>query len=203
VIVSALALTVSLLQLGDSGGKTTAGADSSSLPVAEPGLPSPSLGSSPGRGRAGASSTSRASGTDSATRSGDPDTEPQGTSTSPVDDPSTASDRGKGGPSTCRVRYEVVNEWPDGFQATVTVTSTRALDDWSIGWSFGDGQRITQMWDGTYTQNGSRVTAKAADYNKKVTANGTFSVGFLSSWHGSNSQPHDFTVNGAGCSTAG
>ena len=57
------------------------------------------------------------------------------------------------------------------------------------------------MWDGTYAQDGPEVTARAADYNKQVAANGTFAVGFLSSWHGSNAQPHAFTVNGARCTT--
>ncbi|MFF3904637.1 cellulose binding domain-containing protein [Streptomyces sp. NPDC001848] len=202
VIVSALALTVSLLQLGSSDGDTTAGGEVTGQSVAGPGLSSPPHGPAAGNGTAGASSTSRPTGLHSATKSGDSDTEPQGTSTSPVDDRSTASGTDKATPSTCRVKYAVVNQWPEGFQATVTVTSTRALADWRIGWTFQDGQRITQMWDGTYTQHGAEVTAKAADYDKQVAANGTFAVGFLSSWHGSNAQPRAFTVNGARCTTA-
>jgi hypothetical protein len=59
------------------------------------------------------------------------------------------------------------------------------------------------MWDGIFTQAGSEVTVKAADYNKKVAANGTFAFGFLASKHGGNAVPHDFTVNGVGCSTVG
>jgi hypothetical protein len=196
VAVSALALTVSLLQLGDSGGDTTASGDPVGQSVAGPGPSSPPAAK--GDGATGTSATSRPAGPDPATRSGDSDTEPQGKSTSPVEDP---SDPVAGTPATCRVKYEVVNEWPEGFQ--VTVTTTRALDDWSISWAFQDGQHITQMWDGTFTQDGSRVTAKAADYNKKVAANGTFAVGFLSSRHSGNAQPHDFTVNGARCSTSG
>ncbi|MER6121271.1 cellulose binding domain-containing protein [Streptomyces sp. NPDC001795] len=203
VIVSALALTVSLMQLGDSGGQATASADPTDQTVAGPTPSTPSLAPVAGKGAAGTSSTSRPAGSGATTKHGDSDTEPQGKSTSPVDDSPSASHSAEDKPSTCRVKYEVVNEWPDGFQATVTVTSTEALDDWSIGWTFKDGQHITQMWDGTFTQDGSDVTAKAADYNKKVAANGTFAVGFLSSWHGSNSEPRDFTVNGASCSTAG
>ncbi|UXY22650.1 cellulose-binding domain-containing protein [Streptomyces cynarae] len=202
VIVSALALTVSLLQLGSSeGDDTTAGSAVTGQSVTAPGLSSSPRGPSDGNGTPGAPATSRPAGSRSATRSGDSDTEPQGTSTSPVDDASTASGPDKAAPPTCRVKYEVVNQWPDGFQATVTVTSTRALADWRIDWRFKDGQRITQMWDGTYAQDGPEVTVKAADYNKQVAANGTFAVGFLSSWHGSNAQPSAFTVNGARCTT--
>jgi cellulase/cellobiase CelA1 len=120
-----------------------------------------------------------------------------------VGDSPTPSRPAEDTPSGCQVKYRVVDQWSDGFQATVTVTSARALDDWSIGWTFEDGQRITQMWDGTYTQAGSEVTVKAAAYNKKVAANGTFAIGFISTWHGGNAEQHDFTVNGAGCSTAG
>ncbi|WP_055494631.1 cellulose-binding domain-containing protein [Streptomyces sp. TP-A0356] len=206
VVVSALALTVPLMQLGDSGGQKTAGADSADRRSVV--APAPSVtyvGSSSANGANGASSTSRpaGSGSPTATSRGDSDTEPQGKSTSPVEDSPTASHSAEDRPSTCRVKYHVVDEWPEGFQATVTVTSTRALDDWRIGWTFQDGQHITQMWDGTYVQDGPKVTARAADYNKKVAANGTFAVGFIASWHGGNSRPRAFTVNGAGCSTAG
>ncbi|MEU6097246.1 cellulose binding domain-containing protein [Streptomyces sp. NPDC047079] len=203
VIVSALALTVSLMQLGDPGGRASASGDSAdgAIAVSTPSLPP--LGTTPGRARTGAPPTSRPAAPAGTASSGDSDTEPQGRSTSPVDDPSTASAPASRTPSTCRVTYHVVDEWPSGFQATVTVTSTRALDDWSIGWTFGDGQRITQMWDGTFGQDGPQVTAKAAEYNKKVAANGTFAVGFIASRHGDNTAPHAFTVNGAGCSTTG
>lgn len=205
VIVSALALTVSLLQLGTSTARTSDAGDSADRrPAADPApsLPSPDPPSGDGEaGGASPASPPAASGTEA--KSGERDTEPQGKATNPMADPPSASYPGTRAPSTCRVRYEVVNEWPDGFQATVTVTSTRALDDWRIRWAFADGQRITQMWDGTYTQDGSEVTAKAADYNKKVAAGGTFAVGFLSSWHGSNTAPRGFTVNSARCSTAG
>lgn len=204
VIVSALALTVSLMQLGDSGGRTTAGDDSAvgrAVPDTGPSLPS--IAPVTGDGAVSASPTSRPAASATGTKSGDSDTEPQGRSTSPVGGSPTASQPAEDTPPDCRVKYQVADQWSNGFQATVTVTSARALDDWSIGWTFEDGQRITQMWDSAYTQTGSEVTAKAAEYNRKVAANGTFTVGFLASWHGANAKPHVFTVNGARCSTVG
>ncbi|MEU6367979.1 cellulose binding domain-containing protein [Streptomyces sp. NPDC046931] len=206
VIVSVLALTVSLMQLGDSGEQRSANGDAAdgAIAVATPSLPP--LGTTPGHPRTSlppSSGPAGRTGTAGTTRSGDADTEPQGRSTSPVADPSTASAPASRAPSTCRVRYRVVDEWSDGFQATVTVTSARALDDWNIRWTFEDGQRITRLWDGTFTQDGSEVTVKAADYNKKVAANGTFAVGFIGSWHGGNAEPRAFTVNGARCAATG
>lgn len=100
------------------------------------------------------------------------------------------------------MKYHIVDEWTDGFQATVTVTSAVALDSWQIAWTFDDGQRVTQMWDGTVSQNGSHVTATAADYNKSVAAGGSFAVGFLGTWHDTNAAPDAFTLNGGRCTTA-
>ncbi|MGW1157857.1 cellulose binding domain-containing protein [Streptomyces sp. NPDC002519] len=213
VIVSALALTVSLMHFGDPDGRASASGDPADGTIAAS-TPSPSpLGTAPGHTRSGASAghartgaspTARPAGPGGATRSGDTDTEPQGGSTSPVDAATpTASAPARQTAPVCRVAYDVVDEWSTGFQATVTVTSTEALDDWHIDWTFGDGQRITQMWDGIVSQNGPEVTAKAADYDKQVAANGTFAVGFVASRHGGNAAPRAFTVNGARCSTAG
>ncbi|WP_438303001.1 cellulose binding domain-containing protein [Streptomyces sp. HUAS TT11] len=204
VIVSGLALTVSLMQLGDSDAPTTAGSDTGdSRRAAGPGPAVPSLGPVTGDATVGASPTARPSRSAAGTKSPDSDTEPQGKSTSPVADPPGASEPDRVSPAPCRVRYHVDSEWSNGFQATVTVTSAGALDDWSVGWTFENGQRITQMWDGTFAQGGSQVTAKAAAYNKEVAANGTFAFGFLSSWHDGNAVPSRFTVNGHRCSTAG
>ncbi|MEU1411086.1 cellulose binding domain-containing protein [Streptomyces sp. NPDC005731] len=208
VIVSGLALTVSLMQLGDSDAPTAAGSDTGdSRRAAGPGPAVPSLGpvtgDATGGAAVGASPTARPSRSAAGTKSPDSDTEPQGKSTSPVADPPGASEPDRVSPAPCRVRYHVDSEWSNGFQATVTVTSAGALDDWSVGWTFENGQRITQMWDGTFAQGGSQVTAKAAAYNKEVAANGTFAFGFLSSWHDGNAVPSRFTVNGHRCSTAG
>ncbi|MDF3149518.1 cellulose binding domain-containing protein, partial [Streptomyces sp. T21Q-yed] len=122
---------------------------------------------------------------------------PQGTtsSTAGEDDPDPSASE----PETCSVEYDLVNEWPDGFQATVTVTTERALDDWRVAWSFRDGQKVGQMWDASFAQNGSRVTAEAADYNRTVPADGELAFGFLASWEGKNSPGYDFTLNGHDC----
>ncbi|MGV9574900.1 cellulose binding domain-containing protein, partial [Streptomyces nigra] len=62
-----------------------------------------------------------------------------------------------------------------------------------------DGQRVGQMWDAEYAQNGPRVTATAADYNKSVAAGGKLTFGFLGSWRGANSPAYDLTLDGRTC----
>ncbi|MFJ5772862.1 cellulose binding domain-containing protein [Streptomyces sp. NPDC093094] len=120
---------------------------------------------------------------------GGPAPEPHGTAT-------TAE---RPAPRDCTVAYHLAGQWPDGFQATVTVTTERALDGWRLAWTFRDGQRVTQMWDGRHGQSGSRVTADAADYNRSVPAGGSVTVGFLASWQGANTPAYDFTLDGRTC----
>lgn len=204
-LVSVVALAVSMMPGdtgGGSGGENVAqGNPADSTPVAGPGsvLPSadPATSAAPSSSRPAAS----ASGTPSATGGDDaekPDPEPQGTS-------SATAGAGAGGSeeaAACEVTYDLVNQWPDGFQATVTVTTAVTLDGWRVDWSFRDGQKVDQMWDASLAQNGSRVTATAADYNRSVSANGTLTFGFLASWQNKNSAPYAFTLNGQTCTSS-
>lgn len=199
VLVSALALAVSMMPVGSTGDGGTAGGDPSDRqPVADPGFSVPVTSAT-------RPSSDLPAPSESGTKEDDspgpkkPDPGPQGTtsSTAGEDDPDpdpTASE-----PATCSVEYDLVNEWPDGFQATITVTTERALDDWRVAWSFREGQKVGQMWDASFAQNGSRVTAKAADYNKTIPADGELAFGFLASWEGENSPGYDFTLNGHDC----
>ncbi|MFJ3223795.1 cellulose binding domain-containing protein [Streptomyces sp. NPDC086783] len=199
VLVSALALAVSLMPFDGSEGSTSVRDEAGDRrPAADPG---PSFPSASATATSTAGSTASPRPSRSRTRSApDPGPGIQGGSSTPDRTPSPTRST-KRPAATCRVRYEVVDEWPDGFQGAVTVTSSKALDTWRVAWTFGDGQRVSQMWDGDYVQSGSRVTATAADYNKSVRAGGTFGVGFIASWHGGNGPAHDFTLNGNGCTT--
>ncbi|MCX4987714.1 cellulose binding domain-containing protein [Streptomyces sp. NBC_00568] len=206
VIVSGLALTVSLMPFGagDEGGAVASGGSADRQPVADPGVVSPSA-----TNRGAGSLVSPEPGAPSAGTGSKSDPEPQGTSSPSssaraagrTPDSSKPADSTKSAAS-CEVTYDIVSEWPDGFQATVTVTSVEALDSWQIAWTFDDGQRVSQMWDGTYDQHGSRVTVTAADYNKSVAAGGSFAVGFNGTWQDGNTAPDAFTLNGDRCTTA-
>ncbi|MDV7216940.1 cellulose-binding domain-containing protein [Streptomyces prunicolor] len=210
VLLSLVALGVSMMPMGGSGHDNTASDDADRQPVSDPAPTMSSVGTRPS---GTASPSTRPTASDTATDPGDknPDTEPQGTasataSNSPAPTKSSGSGSGSGsGPGTtasasCDVTYDLVNQWPDGFQASITVTTTKALDTWRLAWSYRDGQQVTQMWDASVAQDGSRVTATAADYNKNVAADGSFTFGFLGTWDNSkNSAPYGFTLNGAAC----
>ncbi|MFV0132967.1 cellulose binding domain-containing protein [Streptomyces sp. HMX87] len=199
VLVSLLALGASLMPLGGRSGEDTVG----SRPVADPVPSLPSAPSPSTRPPSDAPSPSRGTPRPDATRPAaqrkdrppDPDPEPQGTVSSTAARPTA----GHAGPPVCRVDYDLVNQWPDGFQATVTVTTTSALDSWRVAWSFPDGQQVRHMWDASYEQDGSRVTAGAAAYNGSVPAGGRLSFGLIASRSGENSPPRHFTLNGQDC----
>ncbi|UUU25746.1 cellulose-binding domain-containing protein [Streptomyces sp. DSM 40750] len=200
-LLSVLALTVSLMPFGDEETVADgASAGESSVVRQDPRFP---VTQSPSGVSSELQSTSRPQETGSDGGDGNSNEEPQGDSSTPARVSHEPVDPGESSDATCHVRYRIVNEWPGGFQAAVTVTSTKALDGWRITWTHEDGQRVTQMWDGTFDQDGSQVTAGAADYNKTVAAGGTFGVGFLGTWDDeSNATPRDFALNGSDCKTA-
>jgi endo-1,4-beta-xylanase len=107
-------------------------------------------------------------------------------------------------PTGCTVAYRVVNQWQGGFEGRVTVTNTSdaPVDGWSVAWSYGGGQRLTQWWNAAVTQSGGVVTAANAAWNGRLAAGGSATFGFLASWSGANPVPAAFTLNGAACAAA-
>lgn len=196
VLVSGLALAVSMTPGGDTEAGTAkpgVGTTADGLPVSNPGAAVPSA-TSRAPGSAEPSEATAANPSEStAAKNSDP--EPQGTSSAGAEAPEPSESV----TPACQVEYTLVNQWPDGFQAAVTVTSAEALDDWRVEWSFKDGQKVTQMWDANYTQSGTKVTATPADYNKSVPANGSLSFGLLASWQNKNTPAYDFSLNGQEC----
>jgi len=102
----------------------------------------------------------------------------------------------------CQVTYTVTDQWNNGFNANVAITnnSSSAINGWQVGWSFSGDQQITNLWNGSLSQNGQRVTIGNLSYNTVIGANGgTQSFGFGASFSGSNAIPTTFTLNGVLC----
>jgi len=113
----------------------------------------------------------------------------------------TATPTGTVAPGACRVAYAITGQWPGGFQGEVRVTSTAAVSGWTLRWTFANGQRISQLWNGTVTQTGADVAVINAAYNGTIPAGGSATVGFIGSWTGTNAAPTAYTLNGATCTT--
>lgn len=102
---------------------------------------------------------------------------------------------------TCTARYSLDNQWPDGFQAKVTLTPRKTVHEWRLSWEFENGQQITQMWNGEFVQHGRKVTVTPADYNETARGGEALEVGFLGSWDAGNAAPTDLALNGRRCDT--
>ncbi|MEU9836465.1 glycoside hydrolase family 44 protein [Streptosporangium sp. NPDC048047] len=105
--------------------------------------------------------------------------------------------------ASCTVAYTVTNQWQGGFQGSVKVTNngTTAVNGWKAGWTFADGQKITQSWNGTHAQSGAAVTVTNVSWNGTLAAGGgSAEFGFLASLNGTaNAKPTAFTLNGSPC----
>ncbi|MEU8231406.1 non-reducing end alpha-L-arabinofuranosidase family hydrolase, partial [Actinoplanes sp. NPDC048967] len=100
----------------------------------------------------------------------------------------------------CSVNYAVSSQWQGGFGASVAITNLGdPVSSWTLTWSYGAGQTVTQAWNTTLTQSGAAVTAKNVSYNGALATNGTVSFGFNGSWTGSNPVPAGFALNGVNC----
>ncbi|MGW3555369.1 cellulose binding domain-containing protein [Streptomyces griseoincarnatus] len=206
VVVSLLALAVSLMPFGEGGDPGTPAADNDrGGPVAAPAPSLPPVGTAPSVS-AGAEApepsppSAPPSRTASPSRTADPtpepDPEPQGTSSGA---PATPGDDAQ---AACLVDYDVLNQWPEGYQAAVTVTTRHALDGWRVAFTVPEGHRVTHMWDASVHQTDTRVTAAAADYNARVSAGSRLSFGFLTARQGSDTRASDFTLDGRTCAVA-
>lgn len=106
--------------------------------------------------------------------------------------------------SNCSVHYASTVQSSTAFGAsfTITNTGTTAINAWSLQFSFANGQTITQLWNGNFTQSGGNVTITNLSYNGSIAPGTSLSnePGFNGTWSGINSAPTAFKLNGVSCS---
>jgi endoglucanase len=85
-----------------------------------------------------------------------------------------------GGTAACTAAYTVSSDWGGGFNAEVKVTNsgTTAISSWKVTWTWPGSQRVTTMWNASYTQTGSTVTATNAAHNGTLATGASASFGF-------------------------
>jgi endoglucanase len=123
-------------------------------------------------------------------------------SSAPSSQASATTQASSGGGAACHVAYSIVNSWPGGFQAAITIqnTGSKGWSSWVLTWTFADGQTIYGLWNGAVTQTGSNVTVQSLSYNGSIPAGGNYSgVGFTGSWNAANVAPISFAINGTTC----
>jgi len=125
---------------------------------------------------------------------------PQTTSTTTVPSVTTQAPTTTTVPSTnsgvagLSATYKVVNNWSSGGTVEVTIknNSSSSVNNWNVDWTFPGDQKISNLWNGTYTQSGQSVNVKNMPYNGNISPNGSISFGFV--YTGSNGTPSNITV---------
>ncbi|WP_030983922.1 glycoside hydrolase family 48 protein [Streptomyces sp. NRRL WC-3744] len=103
----------------------------------------------------------------------------------------------------CSVDYKT-NDWGSGFTADLTITNrgTDAIDGWTLTYAYAGNQKLTNGWNGTWSQSGQTVTVKNAPYNGGIAAGAAVSTGAQFTYTGTNAAPTPFAVNGTTCAGA-
>jgi hypothetical protein len=125
---------------------------------------------------------------------------PTSTSTPTPTVTATPTPSASSNPTGCSVSYSQ-NDWGSGATVSITIKNNgaAAIDGWTLAWNFAGNQTITNIWNATYTQNGTAVTAKNVSYNSAIPAKGSVTFGFNLSYSGVNAKPAAFTLNGTAC----
>ena len=106
--------------------------------------------------------------------------------------------------ASCQVAYSVPSDWGAGFTAAITITNTGpAITSWSLQYSYANGQKLQNGWNGTWSQTGAQVTVTNASWNGSLGTGQTASIGANFSENGGNTAPTAFTLNGVACNGTG
>ena len=106
-------------------------------------------------------------------------------------------------PSGCHIGYTIITQWNPGFLVALSIDNegSTPITGWTLTWTFGDGQTVTQLWNGAETQSGANVTVRDLGYNANIPPGGSYKdAGFLATWNNAtNSVPTGFALNGMAC----
>lgn len=103
----------------------------------------------------------------------------------------------------CSVDYKT-NDWGSGFTADLTITNrgTAAIDGWTLTYGYSGNQKLSNGWNGSWSQSGQTVTVRNASYNGTIAAGAAVSTGAQFTYSGTNTAPASFAVNGTTCAGA-
>jgi len=100
---------------------------------------------------------------------------PPPTTTAPPP-PTTTPSSGSG----CTATYSVTGSWSGGFQAAVKVTNNGSapINGWALNWTFPGDQKISNLWNASFTQTGAQVQATNASYDGALAPGASTTMGF-------------------------
>jgi glucuronoarabinoxylan endo-1,4-beta-xylanase len=107
--------------------------------------------------------------------------------------------------SSCTVDYTISPQNSSQFGGAITIKNggSTTLSNWTLTWSFANGQTIAQSWNGAESQSGANVTVtqQAGQTWENIPAGGSYAgFGFNGTWNGAtNAIPSAFSLNGTPC----
>jgi hypothetical protein len=95
--------------------------------------------------------------------------------------PATVPATSPAGSVGCAATYEVLGEWPGGFEGEVTVHNDGAapVAGWTVSGTLAAGQTITQSWATALTTSGSHLSAANLSWNGTIGAGASTTFGFI------------------------
>jgi hypothetical protein len=104
---------------------------------------------------------------------------------------------------SCTVDYKVTSSWGSGATVALKITNNGDTDihGWTVDFTLEGDVRAQSGWNGTWRQNGERVTVTAASHNADIRAGASVDgVGTnLDGKDAGNRIPDSFRLNGAPC----
>jgi prepilin-type N-terminal cleavage/methylation domain-containing protein len=105
-----------------------------------------------------------------------------------------------GTPGACAAVVAIDNSWPQGYQASITVTNTGSVtySPWTFRWTVPAGVTLNNGWYATVSQTGRVMSAEAPSWSTTLAPGASWAVGFIADGP-SSPAPSAVTVNGVGC----
>jgi endo-1,4-beta-xylanase len=117
----------------------------------------------------------------------------------------TVNASSSGSSGACTVDYKISQYNSSQFGATIGIVNngSSTLSDWTLTWSFANGQTITSSWNGAVSQSGANVTVseQSGQTWENIPPGGTYTgFGFNGNWNGTtNAVPTSFKLDGTAC----
>jgi endoglucanase len=103
-------------------------------------------------------------------------------------------------PGACRVVFKQRDRWRTGFTADVILTNEGpGIDGWVLTYTAAPGVRVVQGWNGVWSQQGSQVTVRNANWNATLETGDTVTAGLSAAFDRPNGPPTTFIFNGTTC----
>jgi sugar lactone lactonase YvrE len=104
----------------------------------------------------------------------------------------------------CHVGYSITNYWGgNSFEVALSIgnTGTATIKNWTLTWTYANGQQVTEIWNANESQSGANVSVTNLSYNGSIAPGASYTgVGLNASWNGkTNAVPTSFAINGTTC----